>query len=372
MTPAKDHIETELLLRYVEGKTDTAETRKVELHLAECALCDEALDGLMLAKDMDMVRADLSQIDNSLTVRFAKKLAKGKVNIWRWLAAASVLCVLGLGLYQLTSGDQKTKEIAQREETNTATEKNAQQPSVPPIADSQILADNELPLKKEAVLPANKQVSPAPASPQDKIPEIVAMQEDVQPSKSLSKTTLPSRSTTASPIAPAAPKPYVAADETKDKVEIIADAVGTSKKDSKIPLQNSPPVSSPPSVASKPVPSEYDDAKYLAAESLSDSKTEQEDLMVLEKKAKPAKSSANYTQAQKLFRQKNYSEAAVLLEQVPAKSPDYEAAQRLLEKCYRKLGNVAAADDIQRSLNAKKNGKNSSNTQPQPAKTDKK
>lgn len=116
---AKSHCVSQTqLLAYIQNQLDKDEAYLVESHINDCQLCNDALDALMDA-DLGVVSSDLKEIKINLEAKlFLKEEEKKTVQtitskekpfevsrktFTRWLAAASVLLIVGLGGYTVFS-----------------------------------------------------------------------------------------------------------------------------------------------------------------------------------------------------------------------------------------------------------------------------
>ena len=140
MTLESQHIAQEILLRYVEDACSRSEMREIDRHLATCAMCCDAVEGLMLLSEPSVAVANLNKkIDARvaeigvekptetpvekpvLTVveeNIEQPLSVVKRPFWqeRWAAAAAIL-LLATGSIWVYNGSQKTdnKAITQAE-----------------------------------------------------------------------------------------------------------------------------------------------------------------------------------------------------------------------------------------------------------------
>ena len=61
MTSEASHIAQEILLRYVENACSRSEMREIDRHLATCAMCSDAVEGLMLLSEPSLAIANLNK-----------------------------------------------------------------------------------------------------------------------------------------------------------------------------------------------------------------------------------------------------------------------------------------------------------------------
>src|SRR5665213_59090 len=106
-------ISEETMVAYIENKLTSQERRIVELHLASCELCSDALEGLSLVKDKDKIRKIVSDINEKIT---AKNLAVKPKSFWmnyRYsIAAALAFLIISGGAYiMITNNQDKDQKI---------------------------------------------------------------------------------------------------------------------------------------------------------------------------------------------------------------------------------------------------------------------
>ncbi len=119
------------LVAYVQQKLDREEAYLVESHINDCQFCNDALDGLLEA-NLQNVENDLlatkSELKSTLFPAPLEEIAStpknnnirefeiSKKTFSRWLVAASVLLIIGLGGYSVFSYIKSTKkELALKE-----------------------------------------------------------------------------------------------------------------------------------------------------------------------------------------------------------------------------------------------------------------
>lgn len=120
------------LLAYMQQKLDKEENYLVESHLNDCQFCNDALDAL-IDTDLGVVNQDLLEAKTALEKKlfpvlkvestpiiqenFEQKFEISKKTFTRWLAAASVLLLIGLGGYSVFSFINSQKnDLANNEE----------------------------------------------------------------------------------------------------------------------------------------------------------------------------------------------------------------------------------------------------------------
>ncbi len=119
------------LLAYVQQKLDREEAYLVESHLNDCQFCSDALDGLLQA-DSQVAETDLKLAKDELSKKLfpvivtettpveknnnVRDFEISKKTFTRWLAAASILLIIGLGGYSVFSYIKSAKrELALKE-----------------------------------------------------------------------------------------------------------------------------------------------------------------------------------------------------------------------------------------------------------------
>lgn len=130
------------LINYIQQKLNTDETYLVESHLNDCPFCSDAIDGLMEA-DLIQMQEIIKEIKPKLLHNQLKELPTQKVietptplkissNKNKWMVAASVLLLLGLGGFSVYSFiHNQHLDLAKNEDTkslpteNTYTETSA-------------------------------------------------------------------------------------------------------------------------------------------------------------------------------------------------------------------------------------------------------
>ncbi len=139
--------------------------RRVELHLADCELCTDAVDGLRLLSESE-ANDSLVKIDNSINRR-SKETPVLIVLMKRAMAVAAILIVVIIGAFYLNEvmnqkhqevaqniSDEKTKEktVEEKSEINTIAKEDSQAVETikftPPVED---LQQNQKPKEQESL-----------------------------------------------------------------------------------------------------------------------------------------------------------------------------------------------------------------------------
>jgi tetratricopeptide (TPR) repeat protein len=186
------------LLNYIQQKLDRDEVYLVESHLNDCPLCSDALDGLM-EEPIETTENQFADIKSDLEKRILERHPIRKTesngiktkeikppamtarpqNRYRWMAAASILLVIGLGGYSIYSFiKSQDHQLAQDNtliETSDATYKKTPDTNANEISSLRISPPDQAP---PSVVQANKAlpdariksipVSPAPVAENEK------------------------------------------------------------------------------------------------------------------------------------------------------------------------------------------------------------
>ncbi|MBK8846902.1 MAG: hypothetical protein IPO27_10300 [Bacteroidetes bacterium] len=100
-----DHITDEDASLYAAHKLDNANTRRVELHMADCEMCSDVIEGFMNST------APIETINAVLDTRIEKLLPPKRINLFstKWLAAAAMITtVIVSGILFLKLRDKET------------------------------------------------------------------------------------------------------------------------------------------------------------------------------------------------------------------------------------------------------------------------
>ena len=105
-------ISEETMYAYMENRLTSQERRIVEVHLASCELCSDALEGLSLVRDKDKIRKIVSDINEKIT---AKNIGIKPKSFWMnyrfSIAAALAFLVISIGAYfMITTNNEKTDQ----------------------------------------------------------------------------------------------------------------------------------------------------------------------------------------------------------------------------------------------------------------------
>lgn len=117
-------LSQEVLIRYVKGELNAAEKRSVELHLADCEICFDTVEGLSLVE-----KERLNNIQQELAGRIQKRIAQDdKIKVIplykRWYAmAAAIAALIMISVYVVTVYE-KDNDLAQVEQTQVPVAEN--------------------------------------------------------------------------------------------------------------------------------------------------------------------------------------------------------------------------------------------------------
>ncbi len=163
------------LLAYIQQKLEREEVYAVESHLNDCPFCSEALEGFMEA-DIELSKQHLTEVKKHVETKLEELRPKSSSPIpastlssttskgftfkktYRWLAAASVLLLIGLGGYSVFSYISKqNQELAlQEKDSKSAAEapykmpENAETGEVVHVEVSADSLKNNVPIEEES------------------------------------------------------------------------------------------------------------------------------------------------------------------------------------------------------------------------------
>jgi hypothetical protein len=148
LLPQSPCLTEEQLLAYIDGKMSAAEQHEAELHITDCALCSDAVDGWQLVKDRDKALAFPAEVTMAAAsaqpeVKSEPKVIPLQSNRRLWLSiAASVAVILVIAATITIIVPDKDKQLAE----NTAAKKpgSPEQPlPAPPADQSAPLTDSQ-------------------------------------------------------------------------------------------------------------------------------------------------------------------------------------------------------------------------------------
>ncbi|HRH64748.1 MAG TPA: hypothetical protein PLU53_00475 [Bacteroidia bacterium] len=241
--PCPDHA---TLVRYARGFSSAEEARTVELHLAGCPFCSDAVDGLMMMDTETDLTADIAalnmQIDSAATARVPKI---APIRPYLRIAASLALLFVSIGaLYFFLRSEKQTE--SENALANAVTKMDS---VVPKIVPAMTESDQEV----HTQAPSNN----LPHSPEQNSPG-----ESVR--TTLGKKALPSPPFVGQPIE--RERKDAALDKPVNKIRDIADARNLAE-----PIQGVPGSKRPSAAASEI--SGADEAVSLQEDNHTDSKT---------------------------------------------------------------------------------------------------
>lgn len=147
-----DCISEEMMLRYVEGKLNSREQHRVEKHLLDCELCNDAFEGIS-AQVAQHTRTNLSELNHRIEERINYRNGKISGTKWFYLAAAvfAIAVLFGGGYYYLQSIKKSEKVFTERNEPYCDTVNTLSVVATPPVENESLKEE-----KKETVRLQNK------------------------------------------------------------------------------------------------------------------------------------------------------------------------------------------------------------------------
>jgi hypothetical protein len=113
--PAAAHLPAAVLRQYAAGTLTPAERRRVEHHTLDCALCADALEGYQQAGPQATSPAALTELRQRLHARVeAEAVRAPRVGAWWMAAAAAVLLLAFVGVWQWQRPTQNTAAVGSR------------------------------------------------------------------------------------------------------------------------------------------------------------------------------------------------------------------------------------------------------------------
>ena len=141
------------LLRYAEGSADAALTRKAELHLSDCMMCSDALEGIQNTDNQQFIEAN-----RSVKSKIKDKYAPTKIISMRryvpWAAAASLL--IGLSFWFWNSPKNSENLVVSNEKKQDTIGNISQNEAKIDLKNDADLADLKLPTKHFPVFKSKK------------------------------------------------------------------------------------------------------------------------------------------------------------------------------------------------------------------------
>ncbi len=359
-----------LLVQYIEGKANPEETRKIEIHISECLLCGDAVEGLIHTSNLGKLPVEFAGLEKQILEKYSKP--PGKIfSLWQKLSAvAAVVLFFGIGIFFLIS-DPKPKEhqspLAQTQENTTPiSEKNTSGEAFNPEKSQEIVADNSPSTQQKQALddkgapPLLKVEPPRVQAADAKAPEEEAKQafSDTEDEKE----------------GVASPKPAIQPSDIAGKKE---DATKNTYSEIALDEKKAPSVTASPTSPVKPVPTSAPIGEASGSESQGKADTNADDLVLLSEEDNPYKEKITQAQIKKekierdklekgnppggyqdasafsVFQQGldakkngNHLLAIDFLSKVPVYDKKYEDAQWEMADCYIRLGDTEKANLI--------------------------
>ncbi|MBX7243646.1 MAG: hypothetical protein K1X92_18040 [Bacteroidia bacterium] len=367
-------ISREDLIRYLNGQTDKKETRRIELHISECMLCGDAVEGFQKKGNFARLPSEFEGLEKEILKKYAAPKS-GIFPLWqKFSIAASILVLFGFSLYiinlQFKKTEKGTDSIVQNE-VPAEPKVTEETPSESPKEETPVLADNQKPLENQQ-LPkgdSKKETSPAPVSPPDiettKTQEAVALYGETE-----SKITDKYHD-----------KPK---DAKKESLTVMEDTRLKENAVNGMEKPTAPPVPEKAVSTSRPAANMPSAPVVTPGNYYEKEKDEAEDIQIAdvvvsskknraEKKSMPSKTESYsldkqtesledvkatefslYQQGINEKKNKNYQKAIELLSSVPYYDTKYEDAQWAIAECYEKLGDKKNASAIYDAMASRK------------------
>jgi Flp pilus assembly protein TadD len=159
-----------LLLSYVKGKVNHEQKRSVELHLIDCEMCNDMVEGYQ-RMEPEQIDSQLKSLETKINETVAAHQSKGGGAAFKWYYAAAAVLLFGLTgiLYQFyfkSIEETKVADLPQSHQlespSHADTTTTAQTNLAPPSED----VDDSKSMPDESAKPI-KSVTKTPAIPQD-------------------------------------------------------------------------------------------------------------------------------------------------------------------------------------------------------------
>lgn len=110
-------ISSEVLKAYLTGNISEEEKRKVEIHLVDCEMCNDELEGLQHFENIEKANKSVNEVKQKVLLRFGRlKQRSNAVSIITGIAASVLIAVISGYLIMHTMKGIEKKEIAQHVE----------------------------------------------------------------------------------------------------------------------------------------------------------------------------------------------------------------------------------------------------------------
>jgi len=116
MNDSGECLSEEQLKGYVQGILTPLETKQVELHLADCEFCNDAVDGLKQSDVVANFQVDVARINKRIDKKYKHKRSVIIYSPWRIISVAAgvVAIVLGTGIYFNLFVNTRLQAVADR------------------------------------------------------------------------------------------------------------------------------------------------------------------------------------------------------------------------------------------------------------------
>ena len=141
------------LLRYAEGSADAELTRKVELHLSDCVMCSDALEGLQNTDNQQFIETNES-VKSKIKAKYAPTKIVPMRRYLPWAAAASLL--IGLVFWFWNSPKNSENLVVSNEKKQDILSTISQNDAKIDLENDANLADLKLPIKHFPVFKSKK------------------------------------------------------------------------------------------------------------------------------------------------------------------------------------------------------------------------
>jgi len=188
-------ISEEMMLRYVKSELSPKEKHKVEKHVLDCALCSDALEGLMMIEDNSRIKPIIENINQKiLTIKPQTKVIWMDTRVRVAIAAGLAILVVSVfyfknELQDKGSGINTSENLSPKEEQKfslneqlDSTVKNDPQKPGEDVKDEKTVAENKPEALKSFILESfkeNEQGAPPPTDTRSENFGFVSTEGDV-------------------------------------------------------------------------------------------------------------------------------------------------------------------------------------------------
>lgn len=180
--PSDPCLTQEKMIAYIDGKLSAADQHACEKHMADCAMCEDAMEGLALVKDRSVLAAPLVNEDEPEEKGKVVPLNNPAPKLRLFYAAAAVLVVIFASVYFLNtmSSPDAANELAE----NAKADSTGSQFTAPPHTEkSDCLADRSVAGSDINTKPSSAMQGQAPEqTPNDfyRLEEITVAEEEMK------------------------------------------------------------------------------------------------------------------------------------------------------------------------------------------------